>query len=199
MQGFCRWGNKCGFTHDSDVAATPQASSSLTLTSATDRENISAYLPTTIPPGYVALNKDSHRLDAYIRPPTSEEWLTYNARFNKQKPCNAHHLAGTCNNFNCPFDHHPLEVETQHCLEYVVKSSPCPRRGACRDQDCYHGHVCQKSGCVGHAKGCKLKADAHNADPKLACMVPAADKSENVHEGPVGLVVDGGAAWAAGW
>ena len=121
----------------------------------------------------IGLNKDSHRLDVYIPPPTPDEWFTYNARFHKQKPCNAHHLSGTCTNFNCPFDHHPLEVGTQHCLEYVLKCKQCPRKGACRDKDCFQGHICQKDGCTGLAKGCKLRMEAHLADPKLVSMVPA--------------------------
>ncbi|KAK7183667.1 hypothetical protein DPSP01_009547 [Paraphaeosphaeria sporulosa] len=199
QKGFCRWGNKCSFIHAPEhVVPNPQRSSSPTTTSGADRENVSSYLPSTVPPGFVALNKDGHRLDTYIRPPTPEEWLIYNARFHKQKPCNAHHLSGTCNNFNCPFDHHPLEVETHHCLEYVLKSSPCPRRGACRDRDCFHGHVCQKDGCVGYHKGCKLKADAHNADPKLASMVPATT-GDSVHEDTIGVVVGGGGVYEAAW
>lgn len=55
----------------------------------------------------------------------------------------------------------------------MLKCSQCPRKGACRDKDCFHGHICQKDGCVGFAKGCKLKADAHGADPNLVSMVPA--------------------------
>ncbi|KAL5422498.1 hypothetical protein PMIN04_004640 [Paraphaeosphaeria minitans] len=199
QKGFCRWGNKCSFVHTPEhVVPNQQTSSSPTTTSGADRENISSYLPTTVPPGFVALNKDGHRLDTYIRPPTSEEWFTYNARFHKQKPCNAHHLSGTCNNFNCPFDHHPLEVETQHCLEYVLKSSPCPRRGACRDRDCFHGHVCQKDGCVGHHKGCRLKADAHSAEPKLVSMVPATT-DDSIYEDLIGVVVSDVGAYEAAW
>ncbi|KAF1967128.1 hypothetical protein BU23DRAFT_543353 [Bimuria novae-zelandiae CBS 107.79] len=167
QKGFCRWGNKCAFVH------APSPTVPILTPTAPNRTNISSYLPATLPPNFIALNKDAHRLDAYLRPPTPAEWLVYNARFHRQKPCNAHHLSGTCTNFACPFDHHPLEVETQYCLEYVLKCSPCPRRGACRIAECVHGHVCQKEGCVGQAKGCKLKADAHVADLKVASMVPA--------------------------
>ena len=174
IQGFCRWGNQCNFIHTPEhVLPGAQSSHSGSPTPTVDRASVSSYLPTNVPDGFIALNKDAHRLDPFIRAPTSDEGLTYNARFHKQKPCNAYHLSGTCTNFNCPFDHHPLEVETQHCLEYVLKCSPCPRRGACRDKTCYHGHICQKDGCMGFAKGCKLKGDAHAADPQVASMVPA--------------------------
>lgn len=49
---------------------------------------------------------------------------------------------------------------------------------------------------MGNAKGCKLKADAHNADPKLASMVPATT-GDDIHEDLVGVVLDGGADEAA--
>ena len=43
---------------------------------------------------------------------------------------------------------------------------------------------------MGYYKGCKLKADAHNADPKLSSMVPAV-ASEGALEDVLGVVTDG--------
>ncbi|KAJ4295403.1 hypothetical protein N0V90_007415 [Kalmusia sp. IMI 367209] len=173
QKGFCRYGNKCNFIHASDTLIPSSQASSANL----DR-NVSSHLPTSIPVGFIPLNKDDHRIDTYVRPPTAEEWLIYNARFHKQKPCNTHHLAGTCTNFNCPFDHHPLEVESQHCLE-----------------DCFHGHLCQKDGCTGQIKGCKMKGDLHAVDPKLASMVPAVVEDESVHGDLISVGTDYTDAW----
>jgi hypothetical protein len=52
-----------------------------------DRSNISSSLPRTLPPGFIPLNKDMHRLDTYVRPPTEQEWVIYHARVQNQKLC----------------------------------------------------------------------------------------------------------------
>jgi hypothetical protein len=117
-----------------------------------------------------------------MRPPTQEEWSIYNSRFHKQKPCNNFHLQRVCTTFGCPYDHQKLEPESRHVLEYVVKCSPCPKKGECRAGDCFYGHICQKDGCQGQMKGCRMKADLHSVDPKFASMVPADDEAELVHD-----------------
>lgn len=66
-------------------------------------------------------------------------------------------------------------------LEYVLKCNPCPKKGNCRASDCYYGHICQKDGCQGQMKGCRMKPDLHSVDPKMASMVPADDEDELVH------------------
>ncbi|KAH8725153.1 hypothetical protein GQ44DRAFT_826947 [Phaeosphaeriaceae sp. PMI808] len=172
QKGFCRFGNKCTFQHipASLNGITPQLSSPTT-----DRSNITAILPTTTATGYVPLNKHSQRLDNYIRPPTQEEWTVYNARFHKQKPCNSYQLQRVCLNFDCPYDHQELEPEARHVLEYVLKCSPCPKKSSCKSGECYYGHICQKDGCQGQMKGCKMKADLHAVDPKVASVVTADD------------------------
>ena len=127
--------------------------------------------------GYIPVNKDNGRLDISFLPPTSAEWIIYNARFHAQKPCNSFQLHGVCTSFNCPFDHKALEPEAHHCLKYVLKCSPCPRKGTCRLADCHYGHICQKNGCEGQLKGCKMKADLHHVDPTLASLVPAEEEA----------------------
>jgi hypothetical protein len=170
-KGFCRFGNKCKFQHvpnnilNSDAHNPP-----------IDRSNISSVLPTHPVPGFIPLNKDKQRLDIFIPPPTQEAWVVYNARFHRQKPCNDHFLQGLCSKLNCPYDHSPLEPQAQYCLEYVVKCSPCPRRGACRSAGCFYGHICQKNECTGQMKGCRMKAEQHNIDPILASMVPVEEE-----------------------
>ncbi|KAF2261939.1 hypothetical protein CC78DRAFT_421159, partial [Lojkania enalia] len=167
QKGFCRLGNACKFQHS------PAAIANAKPLNGSNRSNISAFLPTSLVPNFIPLNKDNHRLDIYLKPPTQDEWAIYNARFRRQKPCNNHYLQGKCTTFNCPYDHSELEPEARRALEYVLKCTPCPKKGACRASDCFHGHICQKDACMGHIKGCKMKADLHNVDPKLASMVPA--------------------------
>lgn len=172
------------------LGASDQSPNGVTL----DRSNVSSSLPTSVVPGFIPLNKDGQRIDAFIRPPTQDEWATYQARFRRQKPCNSHHLQGVCTQFNCPYDHSELEPETRHCLEYVLKCNPCTKKGGCRVSDCFYGHVCQKDDCVGQMKGCRLKFEQHNVDPKLASMVPAED-DEVVHDDDVQTPSDMNAMW----
>jgi hypothetical protein len=97
----------------------------------------------------------------------------YNARFHQQKPCNAFHLRRVCRTFGCPYDHAELEPAAKHVLRYVLKCNTCPLKGACRKADCAFGHVCQKEGCVGQMKGCRLKAHAHGVDLRIVGVVEA--------------------------
>jgi hypothetical protein len=96
-----------------------------------------------------------------------------------------------CSMYGCPYDHNELEPESRHVLEYVVKCSPCPQKSECRASDCYYGHICQKDGCQGQTKGCRMKADLHNVDPKLASMVPAEDEVDYVHGQDEGVQMHG--------
>jgi hypothetical protein len=136
-----------------------------------------------------------------MRPPTQEEWSVYNSRFHKQKPCNQFHLNRVCTTFGCPYDHQDLEPESRHVLEYIVKCSPCPKKGDCRASDCFYGHICQKDGCQGQNKGCRMKTDLHNVDPELANVVPADEEEELVHGEardmgmPVPIPDDNGYLW----
>ncbi|KAH7346028.1 hypothetical protein BKA66DRAFT_433485 [Pyrenochaeta sp. MPI-SDFR-AT-0127] len=191
MKGFCPFGNKCRFQHsptilngasqDNPASLKPSSPSSSSIP--TERSNISSHLPLNTVAGFLPLNKNAQRIDTYIRAPTSEEWRIYNARFHRKKPCNSYHLQRVCTTFDCPYDHTELEPETRHVLEYVLKCNPCPRKSDCRESDCFYGHVCQKDGCTGQMKGCRMKADLHNVDPKVSSMVPSED--EMVHDGGV--------------
>jgi hypothetical protein len=167
-QGSCRFGNNCGNQHiPPSLDTTSRQPSAMTK----DRLNISSSLPTTISSGYIPLNKDNQRIDTYIRPPTREEWAIYHSRFHKQKPCNSFHLQRVCTTFGCPYDHNELEPESRLVMEYVIKCSPCPKKGDC-----------QKDGCQGQMKGCRMKLDLHSVDPELANMVLADDDDEEEEE-----------------
>ncbi|KAF2468511.1 uncharacterized protein BDR25DRAFT_290224 [Lindgomyces ingoldianus] len=201
QKGFCRYGKNCKFQH-SPSGSSKTANGKQPPLNGAARSNISSSLPPNIPPNYIPLNKDNQRIDTYIKAPTQSEWAIYNERFHRQKPCNAFHLQGDCTTFNCPYDHNDLEPEAHHCLKYVLKCSPCPRKGACRAADCFHGHICQKDECVGQIKGCKMKMDLHNVDPKMASLVPATENLAHEEEGadpsacPL-IDIDGMGTWEA--
>ncbi|CAO2656000.1 Nn.00g048030.m01.CDS01 [Neocucurbitaria sp. VM-36] len=179
QKGYCQYGQKCKFEHVPNSINSTTTSTKHSPGIVADRSNVSANLPTSTISGFIPLNKDGQRLDTYTRPPTQEEWRIYNTRFHKQKPCNSFHLQRICTSFGCPFDHNELEPESRHVLEYVLKCSPCPRRSDCRVSDCFYGHICHKDDCTGQMKGCRMKTDLHNVDPKVASMVPAEDDPEH--------------------
>lgn len=169
-QGFCNRGDKCNFEHDpSTQNGKPPGSPAFNM----DRSRVSSDLPTSTPPGFITVNKDFQRLDDYIRPPSQAEYALYNKRFHEQKPCNNYHLKRMCTVTDCQFDHTALRPEVRRVLEYVLKLHPCPKKGDCRAGDCYYGHICQKDGCYGQSKGCRMRANMHAIDPKVVSIVPA--------------------------
>ncbi|KAL6702911.1 hypothetical protein ACN47E_000812 [Coniothyrium glycines] len=175
-KGVCRFGDECKMQHAARDSDSLSRTSDPPSTPRSDRFAVSRLLPTSAIPGYILVNAYDQRLDAYIRPPTREEWNIYNARFSKNKPCNDFHLRHACDMADCIYDHSELEPEALHTLEYVVKCQPCPRRSRCREASCYLGHICQKDGCRGHMKGCKMKKDLHDVDPNMEGTVPAEDE-----------------------
>jgi hypothetical protein len=117
-----------------------------------------------------------------MKPPTEGEWDMYNDRFRRKKPCNTFHLTGICMSFNCVFDHTMLSSVELQVLKYILKCHLCPRKGACRLENCFYGHLCQKDGCTGQMKGCKMKPEAHAVDPIQASVVPALRDGEEEDE-----------------
>ncbi|KAF2849894.1 hypothetical protein T440DRAFT_451600 [Plenodomus tracheiphilus IPT5] len=162
QKGTCRFGDKCTFAH-----VPLRKPSSQIAAPSSDRTNIATHLPKKLTPGFIPINASNQRLDAYIRPPTDQEFSIYNARFHQRKPCNTFHLQQSCTNFDCAYDHSALEPQSRHVLSYVLRCTACPRKGECRVEDCFYGHVCQKEGCSGQMKG------LHDVDPRVAGMVPA--------------------------
>ncbi|KAK4186958.1 hypothetical protein QBC35DRAFT_553184 [Podospora australis] len=138
-----------------------------------------------IPSGLVAVNNRDHRLDAAIAIPDPNAIARLRARVEKKRVCNAFHLNGFCNAGNrCEYDHEPLEEGSLSALESLARSQPCPRRAACRNEHCTHGHVCQNPDCKnrgGTSKNhCKLPWIAHHEDFAVAKYVPAVVKSRAV-------------------
>ncbi|KAF2193391.1 hypothetical protein K469DRAFT_712146 [Zopfia rhizophila CBS 207.26] len=192
QKGFCRYGKNCKFQHGSGSGS--KACDGQHITNGNDRSNITDLLPKVAVPGFIPLNIDKKRIDISTKPPTQDEWAIYNGRFRRQKPCNSYYLQGACLAFNCPFDHTELEPEALHALEYVVKCNPCPRKGECRAADCIYGHICQKDGCLGQEKGCRMKSDLHNVDPTAVSWVKA-EESELVHGKSNGELIETGNNW----
>ncbi|KAH7135903.1 hypothetical protein B0J11DRAFT_519510 [Dendryphion nanum] len=189
QKGFCRFGANCTFAHGQSSTNDEQK-----YVNNFDRSNISSTLPSSTVPGFIPINKDGQRLDAYIRTPTSQEWAVYNNRFHKQKPCNNFYLRRACKTTNCPFDHSNLESEARHTLEYVLKCNPCPKKGECRSADCFYGHICQKDNCTGQSKGCRMKHPMHTVDPKLLRMVPM-EKDDDMSQDDIQALVNTDGMW----
>lgn len=129
----------------------------------------------SIPRNQVPVNKHQHRLDAYIPNPPPEERAAFTSRCAVRKLCNNHHILGNCpNTHNCEYDHSAASPAILNCLEQVVRNSPCPRRGTCRNIACLHGHICQKAECRyrGGKLFCKIPAASHDEDLNVVEFVP---------------------------
>lgn len=179
----------------SDANGTSKQSSSSEATPTKPRDNISKpsshqvepkidfakLLPKKedVPAGFIALNKNQQRLDAYIPPPTAEAEHRLKTRSLIRRLCNAKHITGLCNNRNCDYDHRPLDEDLKPALEWLSRSLPCPRRGNCRNARCAFGHVCQKQDCK-HRGGrtyCKLSVHLHLNDLSLDHLVIAVNNN----------------------
>lgn len=205
-KGFCRFGDKCNFQHipkglDGGASSSSRTGSNQAtlkpeephdIFSSQDSQTTPArktphthLLPKGSIPGLIPLNKSLHRLDTYAPAPSAAAWTLYTTRFQARKPCNTFHLSGPCTSPFCPYDHSALDPLVKQVLEYVVKCSPCPRKGACRRRKCVYGHLCQKTECVGRgsapgqkAKGCRFKPEAHYGaeECQMASLVPAEEE-----------------------
>jgi hypothetical protein len=128
-------------------------------------------LPHVIPPGKIAVNKDGHRLDAYLPHPTPEDRSAYYARVGIQKLCNNHLLNGYCDKGpSCEFDHSPVSPGIRNVLNLLVHETPCAVGGPCRNTRCQFGHICQKADCAlrGGQSHCKLRPEHHVQDLQVA-------------------------------
>ena len=120
-----------------------------------------------IPRGQIAVNKNDHRLDAYIPMPSYEDRMAFTARTAVRKICNNHHLRGSCHNGDqCAFDHSTLPPAILNSLQHIVKTHPCPKRGGCRSLTCLHGHICQNPLCKyrGGKLFCKFPWHVHTQE-----------------------------------
>ncbi|KAK7735678.1 hypothetical protein SLS53_007419 [Cytospora paraplurivora] len=146
--------------------------------------DIISKLPTKndIPDGYIPVNSDQQRLDAYIPTPTNESEQRLKARSAVKRLCNAKQLAGSCNNPDCEYDHSPLDEDLKPTLEWLARSLPCPKREGCRKAACLFGHVCQKPDCKfrGGKAFCRLPFPLHFEDLAVDRYVPAITSRQSI-------------------
>lgn len=142
-----------------------------------------------IPDGYVAVNRNQQRLDAYIQQPTPDAESRLKSRSAVHRLCNSKHLTGSCLNPKCEYDHGPIEEDLVPALEWLSRSLPCPRRSSCRNAECTSGHVCQKPDCK-HRGGrayCKLGWTMHFDELAVDRLVPAVSRqtTNGDHDGSI--------------
>ncbi|KAI0427835.1 hypothetical protein F5Y09DRAFT_314940 [Xylaria sp. FL1042] len=127
-----------------------------------------------IPDGYVAVNRQLHRLDAYMQPPNPAASSRLREMSSIRKLCNKKQLTNSCPNENCEYEHNPIPEELLPTLEWLSRSLPCTKRGACRAQSCVLGHICQNMDCQyrGGKVKCKLPGRVHSMDLTMDHYLP---------------------------
>ncbi|KAL4937621.1 hypothetical protein BDV06DRAFT_215744 [Aspergillus oleicola] len=104
---------------------------------------------------------------------------TYAERAKSSKLCNDYHLAKSCTNENCQFDHGSISPDLLNTMKYILRQCKCSKGGSCRSIKCYFGHHCQKSGCRG-GKPSKFAREGHTLDVDVTRWDDAPD-----HYGPL--------------
>jgi hypothetical protein len=139
-----------------------------------------------VPRNEIPVNKNQHRLDVYIPPPSPEERFAFQNRIAVLKLCNNHHLLGNCPDPDtCGYDHSPVTPAMLNCLKQVVRNNPCPRKGACRALSCLNGHICQKVDCKwrGGKQYCKFGLQAHTQSLEVAQFVQGFGQKDHADSG----------------
>jgi hypothetical protein len=140
--------------------------------------SLSSKSDTPAPPtpriGCIPINSAGHRLDTFLRTPSNKEYSAYNSRTRTKKLCTSFYLTGSCRHAkNCRFNHKPISPSLLHVLGHKLKEFPCHFKGACRNADCFHGHMCIKKGCSGtKVEGSRFGREAHGVDLEVAEWVP---------------------------
>lgn len=136
-----------------------------------------------VPEGHLPVNAKQFRLDPYIPLVSPDTMSALKTRIDQRRVCNNFHLNAFCPaGDSCEYDHSPLDDEAKQALEFIARSNPCHRRGACRVPHCFSGHICQVSDCIrrGGKAFCKLPMTAHLEDLTLHEYVP--DSANNRHD-----------------
>jgi hypothetical protein len=189
--GRCRSGKSCKMLHDGpsndtrnpvQYADAPSPTNPVsTVNNTTSLASQLATLPRAfrIPEGHVMVNENNYRLDPYLLSISADVMNRLKARVDKRRVCNSFHLQGVCDTGDrCEYDHEPLDPEVLPALLSLARSQPCPRRGGCRLESCYHGHICQNLECK-HRGGkmyCKLPYVAHLEPLNNVHYLPAVSK-----------------------
>ncbi|KAF2657919.1 hypothetical protein K491DRAFT_561990, partial [Lophiostoma macrostomum CBS 122681] len=132
------------------------------------RARLSRLLPE---PGHsldIPVNSSRHRLDPILELPSNDDWSSFSSKFAGGKnPCNNFHLLSRCDGQNCQYSHEPHDNASRRVHLYLARNLRCWKRGTCRDDRCFAGHICQSLVClqVGHrAKPCRLPLGLHIQD-----------------------------------
>ncbi|KAI1295131.1 hypothetical protein F5Y03DRAFT_372181 [Xylaria venustula] len=138
-----------------------------------------------IPDGFVAVNKQLHRLDAYIQPPTSASSSRLRELSSIRKLCNKKQLTNSCPNEDCDYEHDPIPEDLLPALEWLSRSLPCTKRGDCRAHTCVLGHICQNMECQyrGGKIKCKLPARTHSMDINMDRYLPDPGHTDSIDTG----------------
>ncbi|KAL4929708.1 zinc finger CCCH domain-containing protein [Aspergillus undulatus] len=183
QKGICRYGDQCTKVHiipgqqlskdggDSLLPPIPSHVKSST-TGIRNWEFYATSLP-SIDTGslkYIAVNKYGERIDPYTPMPSKVNLDAYAQRTRSPKLCNAHHLAGSCTNKSCAFDHGSIGSGLLDTLQYFVRQRKCSKGAYCRSPQCYFGHHCQKGGCRGFGP-CRFAQADHALDVVVARWV----------------------------
>lgn len=135
-----------------------------------------------IPTGFVAVNQDDFRLDAYLSPVSSTVQSELRARIKSRPVCNKWHLTDSCpRGDDCYYDHAPLNPSAKRALELLARSLRCQAGGKCRNSLCTKGHICQNQQCKYYGGGdppCKLPYRSHKEDLNVASFQPAVVPSQ---------------------
>ncbi|QDS75291.1 hypothetical protein FKW77_001220 [Venturia effusa] len=180
----CRHGDKCRYLHigpDGRDARDIQFNGSVSVNKKDTSTNglMSPRLPDAVlpqPNGHlIPLNRDGHRVDVRLPRASGDDHLILKKRIQVgSKLCNDYQLAGTCRSDNCQYDHSVLAPELTNVLRHLAREIPCARKGGCRRDVCYKGHVCAKPGC----RNCKLGYKAHGVDTNVAVWVEPEDRQD---------------------
>ncbi|KAJ1328118.1 E3 ubiquitin-protein ligase makorin [Microdochium nivale] len=171
--GKCKHGSSCRFKHinQATLGSSPVPQQRW---SSTERKFDMLPQKSDIPNGYIAINRDGCRLDPYLEPPSAELIARLRASSEVQKFCNNMQLTGQCVRPQCPYNHSPISKKMIGALEWLSRSWPCPKRGACRLADCVAGHVCQNTDCKrrGGMKICRIPKSSHDEDMHFDSLMP---------------------------
>jgi hypothetical protein len=189
--GKCRSGASCKMPHEgpSNDTRTPLQYTDMPsplspASTANDTTSLALALATLpraygIPEGQVMVNENNYRLDPFLPSVSADVMNRLKARVDKRRVCNNFHLQGVCDaGDRCEYDHEPLDPDVLPALLSLARSQPCPRRGGCRLESCYHGHICHNLECK-HRGGkvyCKLPYLSHLEPLNNVRYLPAVSK-----------------------
>jgi hypothetical protein len=120
----------------------------------------------------IPINAAGCRLDSFLRAPSEKERSAYKTHTKRKNLCSTLFLTGTCRHKKCQYDHSPITPSLLHVLRHRLREWPCHFKGACRNLNCFHGHVCVRRECVGSIDvGCRLGPEAHGVDLEVGAWV----------------------------